>query len=157
MLTLRNSVIALLVFGALIGAVSAQPMPPSPSPKPVAGVKGTVYRPFIVETKAKSGRISSPGEYQVKVGDVIELEYQYTPLAQVPKADVKKVETKVSKGGAVAASDLGVRFIDDYQITTRKIVCFFIAKKEGKDTVTLVIDGNSYEYKIDVMRGDEKK
>ena len=152
-----KSVFAFVLLVCTICLLRAEPpqLPPTPAPRPVDGVKGTVIRPWLGKAKVNGSKISDPGLYTAKTGDAIELEYQYAPLGKDPKAEAQKVAVKVSTGGAITASDLGVRFVEDGFVAQRKLVFFFVAKKAGKDTVTIDIDGNEYEYKFEVS--DEQK
>jgi hypothetical protein len=122
-------------------------------PPPVEGVKGTVIHPLLGPGKVKITRVSKPGEYKAKVGDLIELEYRFPRGASPggPKANAKKATAKPTENGAVVPSDLGIRFMDDGESTDVKLLFFFVAKKAGKDTITLDIDDNQYEYKFEVL------
>jgi hypothetical protein len=112
------------------------------------GVHGTVVRPRQVPAKVQGCRIAAPKDYQVKVGDVIELDYGY-PV--VPGAMPKKVSIKQTPGGAVDASPLGIRMVTVPQLLGASTIGFFLeAKAAGQKTVSLVIDDNEYEYTFTV-------
>ncbi|HEV3303729.1 MAG TPA: hypothetical protein VG055_29015 [Planctomycetaceae bacterium] len=89
-------------------------------------------------------KIADQKVYSVKVGDVIELDYTY-PV--VPNAMPKKVSIKQTFGGAIDLSPIGVRMVVAPRLVGASTIGFFLdAKETGKETVTLVIDANEYEY-----------
>jgi hypothetical protein len=115
------------------------------------GVKGAIVRPARVDAKVTNCKIAEPGDYEVAVGDLIELDYAF-PVA-IPGAGLapKKVDSRLAPGGAVARSSLGVRSITTPGMVGGSAIAFFFeAKTEGTETVTLIIDGNEYTYKFTV-------
>jgi hypothetical protein len=114
------------------------------------GVDGTTVRPMLDKAKVAGCKIAKPGDYEVTVGDLIELDYTY-PVA--PTVIPKKVDFKQTLIGAVAKSPLGFRTVTTPKLVgTGTIAFYFEAKKEGTDTVTLIIDGAEYGYKFKVVK-----
>lgn len=113
------------------------------------GVEGTTVRPKQEDAKVTGCKIAAPDSYDVAVGDLIELDYTY-PV--VPGAIPKKANAKTTSG-AVVKSSLEFREVATPKLVgTGTIAFYFDAKKEGNDTVTLVIDGVEYEYKFKVAK-----
>lgn len=114
------------------------------------GVNGTTVRPVLDNAQVAGCKIAKPGDYDVKVGYLIELDYTY-PVT--PAAIPKKVEFKQTLAGAIAPSPLGIRAIETPKLVgVGTIGFYFEAKKEGEDTVTLIIDGKEYAYKFKVAK-----
>jgi hypothetical protein len=143
----------------------------------IDGIDGTTVRPAPNEVMGCS--MSKPGNYEVHVDDLIELDYSYV---LVPSASPKKVEYSQTKAGAVVKSSQGFRSVTapgqagagtipaeggsspppricvtrpdqaGPGIPTGMLQFFFDAKKEGEDTVTIKIDGREYVYKFKVVK-----
>jgi len=112
------------------------------------GAVGTVIRPAQEEAKAKGCKIAATGNYEVSVGDLIELDYTY-PV--VPDAIPKKLEHKQTDTGAVAKSPLGFRTVISPKLFGAGTIAFYFdAKKAGEETVTMIIDGTEYKYNFKV-------
>lgn len=134
-----------LIAFCLIGATG----PPTARADGREDIMGTVVRPAQEEARAKGCRIAAPGTYQVRVGDLIELDYSY-PV--VPDAIPKKLEHTQTTTGAVVKSPLGFRTVLSPKLLGGGTVAFYFeAKKAGEETVTLVIDGTEYQYTFTVM------
>jgi hypothetical protein len=118
-------------------------------------VKGSLVRPGLDKAKVKGCEIAQPGDYRVEVGDVIELDYAF-PV--VPTAAPDKVGSRVTSNGVIEKSSLGIRSISEETarngpvVGESKLAFFFEAKKAGEETVTLTIDGSSYEYRFKVAK-----
>jgi hypothetical protein len=113
------------------------------------GVTGTTVRPIQVDAKVMGCTIAEPGDYQVKVGDLIELNYSHPVAPPFPQ----KVDFKQTLIGAVARSPLGFRAVNTPKLIGKKTIAFYFdAKKEGEDTVTLIIDKEEYTYKFKVIK-----
>jgi hypothetical protein len=133
-----------LIGFCLIGVTT----PPTAMADGLEGVVGTVVRPAQEEAKSKGCKIAATGNYEITVGDLIELDYTY-PV--VPDAIPKKLEHKQTDTGAVAKSPLGFRtVISPKQLGGGTIAFYFEAKKAGEETVTLIIDGTEYKYNFKV-------
>lgn len=118
------------------------------------GVNGTTLRPAQDKAKVDGCKIAKPGAYEVAIGDIIELDYTY-PV--VPDAIPKKVDHKQTLGGSVVMSSLGFRSVSvPHLLGVGTIAFYFEAKRAGGDTITLIIDGEEYEYKFRVA-GAEKE
>jgi hypothetical protein len=113
-------------------------------------VDGRTVRPALDEAKVQGCKIAKPGDYEVTVGDLIELDYTY-PI--VPAAIPRKAECKQTLLGAVAKSPLGFRTVTTPRLAgTGTVAFYFDAKKEGEDTISLIIDGAEYAYKFKVVK-----
>jgi len=125
---------------------------------PKEDVRGRVLRPSGISWKPipakaekkpakKEEKPPKPDSYNVHVGDLIELEYCYirSSTTQSPKVNVN-----LTSNGAVARSNLGIRFVDTGLLDRQRIVFFFDAKKKGTDKVTLRVsmddDSKSKQY-----------
>jgi hypothetical protein len=118
--------------------------------KAVDGVEGTTVRPKQEEAKVKGCKIAIPSDYEVTVGDLIELDYSY-PV--VPATIPMKVDFKQTLLGVVGKSPLGFRqVVVPKMVGAETIAFYFDAKKEGEETVTLLIDGAEYTYKFKVTK-----
>ncbi len=144
---MRASLFAVVVFTPFVWG---QDLPK------VEGTKGYVFRPPVGQGPSEYIQMSRPGEYKVRPGDVIEIDYRFAQANPNPAEVAKKVSAQVTKGGAVTESDAGVRVVDDGATAMGKLVFAFEAKAAGKDTVTVVIDGKKYEYKFEVLNGGKK-
>ena len=114
------------------------------------GPVGIVVRPAQEEAKVKGCRIATPGHYEINVGDLVELDYTY-PV--VPDAIPKKLDHRQTGTGAVAKSPLGFRTVVSPKLLGGGTVAFYFdAKKEGEETVTLLIDGTEYKYTFKVAK-----
>ena len=116
----------------------------------IAGAKGYVYRPLMGPGPSEFIQMSRPGKYVTQVGDTIEIAYHYAQANPNPKEVVKTVSSQVTKGGAVVEGEAGIRVADDNQTAMGKVIFSYAAKKVGKDSVTVVIDGAKYVYEFEV-------
>ena len=124
--------------------------------------KPHVLRPAKQPARASFCEVSQTGFHKATVGDLIELEYTYSlppPVAGLsrlyqhpflPGTVPQAVEVKQTPNGAVVASPLGTRIVDEGRPGRGTITFYFEAKKPGNDTVTLVIDGSQYTYHFQV-------
>jgi hypothetical protein len=134
-ITLRTVLIGLL----LLCATYAQA---------VNGVVGTTVRPPLAAAKVKGCQVAKPGDYTVEVGDLIELDYSY-PV--VPDSSPIKVDFKQTLLGNVVKSPLGFRTVTTPPLVGASTIAFYFeAKKAGTETVTLIVDGDEYTYRITV-------
>ncbi len=112
------------------------------------GTEGTTVRPVKVEAKAAGCEVAEPGNYNVTVGDLIELDYTY-PV--VPGSVPDKVAYNQTLTGAVVKSPLGFRQVLSPRLVGAGTIAFYFeAKKEGEETVNLIIDGVEYRYDFKV-------
>lgn len=134
---------SLLVAGCLLGFMLSMAVA-------LDSVEGTTVRPRLEAAKVKGCKIAAPGDYQVNVGDLIELDYTY-PV--VPAAIPKKVAYQQTLTGAVAKSAMGFRTVTIPRLVgAGTIACYFDAKQAGEETVTLIIDDAEYVYKFKVVK-----
>ena len=116
----------------------------------VRGVRGTIFRPAPTQARVEGCKIAEPGAYEVKVGDLIELDYSY-PIH--PNAMPEKVSHRIARRGAVAKSRLGIRQVrTPKRLGSGTIATYLDAKKPGEATVTLTIDDAEYVYKFSVVK-----
>jgi hypothetical protein len=131
--------IAVSVFGSTLGAAAA-----------VDGVDGTTLRPRQVDARVKGCKVAEPGDYEVAVGALIELDCTY-PVT--PPAIPKKVDYNITNLGVVIRSQLGFRTVrTPRRVGTDTIAFYFDANREGTEAVTLIVDGVEYDYKIKVRK-----
>jgi hypothetical protein len=139
-MVIRNPLLAVCLLGIAF--------PTAATADGLEGPVGLVIRPAQEEAKVKGCRIATPGHYDVNVGDLIELDYTY-PV--VPAAIPKKLDHKQTGVGAVAKSPVGFRTVVSPKLLGGGTVAFYFdAKKEGEETVTLIIDGAEYQYTFKV-------
>jgi hypothetical protein len=137
-------------FLTILGLLAAVFIGQTLMAKAAVFIGDTTVRPIQVKAKVEGCQIAKPGDYEVKVGDLIELNYTY-PV--VPAAMPNKVFYKQTIIGAIAISPLGFRrVIVPEMIGTVTIAFYFEAKKEGEETVALIIDDAEYVYKFKVVK-----
>jgi hypothetical protein len=125
--------------------------------------KPHVLRPAKERARANFCEISKTGFHKATVGDLIELEYTYSVPPAMPSPSARPynrpflpgtvpeaVDVKQTPNGAIVASPLGTRTVEDGRAGRRAIVFYFEAKRAGNDTVTLVVDGTPYAYHFQV-------
>lgn len=113
------------------------------------GLDGVTVRPRQQEARVQGCKIAAPGVYEVEVGNLIELDYQY-PV--VPGAIPAKLDSKQTATGAVAKSPLGFRKVTTPMLVGAVTIAFYFdAKKAGDETVTLIIDKQEYAYTFKVV------
>jgi hypothetical protein len=118
------------------------------------GVDGVTVRPMQDKAKVEGCKIAIPAEYEVTVGDLIELDYTY-PV--IPVAIPNNVNYKQTLTEAVGKSPLGFRRVTTPKMVgTGTIAFYFDAKKVGEETVTLIIDEAEYAYKFKVVASTEE-
>jgi hypothetical protein len=116
----------------------------------VEGVKGVTVRPAQEKAKVEGCKVAKPGDYEIAVGDLIELDYTY-PI--VPTALPNKAEFTITLIGAVVGSPIGTRLVTTPKMVGASTIAFYFdAKKEGEDTVTLKIDTATYVYNFKVVK-----
>jgi hypothetical protein len=114
----------------------------------VEGVSGTTVRPTSEEAKVKGCHIARPDEYEINVGDLVDLEYSY-PV--VPTTIPQKVSVTSTLTGAVTASPLGIRTLRTPPLVGMTTIAFYFdAKAAGEETISLSIDDQQYTYKFKV-------
>lgn len=114
------------------------------------GLEGTVVRPDLVAAKVDGCSVAKPGMYEVNVGDLIEIDYTY-PVIDV--AIPTKVSFKKTGRDAVIKSPIGFRNVSTpVVIGVGAIAFYFDAKKEGTETITIIIDDVEYAYEFKVAR-----
>ncbi len=117
------------------------------------GVEGAIIRPNVVDAKVEGCTVSAPGNYDMIVGNFIELEYSY-PV--VPAAMPKKVSHKETLRGVVRLSPLGFRHAVTPKLVGRQTIVFcFDAAEKGSDTITLIVDEAEYAYTFKVVNDPE--
>ena len=106
-----------------------------------------IIRPVLVDGEVDGTQIAKPGEYQVTVGDLIELEYSYPT---VPTAIPKELRFRSSVRSVVGSTGVAKEVIVPGLTGVSKKAFCFRATSEGTSEVTLNIDGNQYQYSITV-------
>jgi|SRR5271166_395241 len=119
----------------------------------ISGVAGTTIQFRMVDAKVKNCAVSEPGSYKAKVGDLIELSYQF-PVALPPEsATPKKVSIAITKIAPppVLESPLGIRYVYVPGLAGGgQIRAYVVANNPGKTTVSFNIDDNVYRYDFEV-------
>jgi hypothetical protein len=109
-------------------------------------IKGHVLRPGLVPAASAGCKIAESGTYDVKVGDLIELDYEYPAANPTPSVDYL-----LDLLGHIVPSDLGIRRVSTPQLPgIRRIAFFFTAKTVGEERVSLIVDKHEYKYKFRV-------
>jgi hypothetical protein len=135
----------ILIVGSLMAAILSLNVVEA-----TEGVKGNTVRPDLDKAKVKGCRIAKPGDYKVSRGDLIELDYTY-PV--VPGSIPDKVSYKKIRNAAVVPSSLGIRsVVQPGRLGGGTIAFYFQARRKGKGTVVLIIDGAEYTYHFTVVK-----
>lgn len=106
-----------------------------------------IIRPVLVDGEVDGTQIAKPGEYQATVGDLIELEYSYPT---VPTAVPKELSSSSSVQSVVESAGVAKEVIVPGLTGSSKKAFCFRATSEGTSEVTLILDGNQYQYSITV-------
>ena len=120
------------------------------------GVGGNTIRPMLDDAKVPGCKIAKPGSYDVKVGDLVELEYTYPIRPNAPPKDVG-FKQPVQTDGSLKPSPLGIRSVVTPKLVgAGRIAFYFEGATEGETSVTLLIDNDEYVYKFKVSKPEKK-
>ena len=108
----------------------------------------SVVRPTLVDGSTDGTQIAEPGEYQVKVGDFLELEYSYPPAA-TPEA----LNSASSNTNILAKNGLRAVVVPGLEGKAQKAFRFR-AINEGASNITINIDEEEYQYSITVEQAE---
>jgi len=120
--------------------------------------ESTLYRPAKKPAKVVGAEVSRPGDHEVYVGDMIELEYTY-PVT--PSTIPKEIALMDGFEGYVLPSECGwVQGVRNELVGSQTIVFSYVAKKPGTEEVWFAIVGpdgsdHSYAYNFKVVERDE--
>ena len=152
---MNRTAVALVVFAMgfhLFANDDAHGQPSYPLPE------ATLYRPSKKPAKVAGAEVSMPGDHEVCVGDMIELEYTY-PVT--PSTIPKEIALMDGFQGNVLPSDCGwAQGVRSELIGSQTIVFSYVAKKPGTENVWFAIVGpdgsdHTYEYNFKVVERDE--
>ena len=120
------------------------------SSSPVFGQdsSSSIIRPMLVDGKVGGAQIARPGDYRVTAGDTLELEYSY-PV--VPAAMPKELSSTSSDTNVLSTNGAKTVVVPGLMGAGKKAFCFR-ATNAGTSNVTIMIDGNEYQYSITVDR-----
>ena len=111
----------------------------------------SIVRPMLVDGQADGTQVAKPGEYQIKVGDFLELNSSY-PVA--PAAEPEDWSSTSSNTDVLTNGGVKPVVVPGLEDTAQKMFRFR-ARSEGTSDITLNIGGNEYQYSIRVEKGEE--
>ena len=111
----------------------------------------SIVRPLMVDGKVGGAQIAKPGNYRVTVGDLLELEYSY-PV--VPAAMPKELNSTSSDSNVLSAEGNAKTVVVPGLMGAGKKAFCFRATNAGTSNVTIMIDGNEYQYSVTVDRAE---
>ena len=109
----------------------------------------SIVRPLMVDGNVGGTQIAKPGSYQITAGDLLELEYTY-PV--VPAAMPKELNSTSSDSNVLSADGTAKTVVVPGLMGAGKKAFCFRATNAGTSNVTIMIDGNEYQYSITVDR-----
>ena len=109
--------------------------------------QGFLFRPSLSEGITPGLDVSQPGRYFLAVGEIIELEALCAATPSSP--NLSEIQVHISNKKVIKKKRKWVRKLNANNLDGYGgFVFLFKAKKRGESTITLSLDGFSYEYEF---------